>query len=78
MAQVLVRDLDPEIVGNLKDRASRNGRSLEAELRMILSDASRYYERKDKAVRNIKHFRSLLKGRSFPDSTDLIREDRDR
>ena len=35
MAQVLVRDVAPEIVEKLKARAQRNQRSLEAELRMI-------------------------------------------
>lgn len=36
MAQVLVRNLDKKTVDRLKARARRNGRSLEAELRVIL------------------------------------------
>ena len=39
MAQVLIRDLDPKLVGQLKDRAREHGRSLEAELRGILEAA---------------------------------------
>jgi hypothetical protein len=38
MAQVIIRNLDPETVEALKARAKRNGRSLEAELREVLSE----------------------------------------
>ncbi len=34
MAQVLIRDVAPEVVVKLKARALRNRRSLEAELRL--------------------------------------------
>ena len=36
MAQLLVRNLDPEVVAELKKRAARSGRSVEAEHREIL------------------------------------------
>ena len=36
MAQLLVRDLDPDLVDALKRRAAENGRSTEAEHRLIL------------------------------------------
>lgn len=39
MRQLIVRDVPPEIVGALKRRASRHGRSAEAEHRLILRDA---------------------------------------
>lgn len=38
MAQLLVRDLPPELVRRLKRRAAANGRSAEAEHRAILHD----------------------------------------
>ncbi len=41
MAQVLVRDIEPTVVDRLKDRSRRSGRSLEADLRLILQDAVR-------------------------------------
>ena len=41
MAEVLIRDLDPEVLDRLKKRASRQGRSLQAELKTILEAASR-------------------------------------
>jgi hypothetical protein len=39
MAQVIIRNLDPETVRRLKARAKRSGRSLEAELRTIVAEA---------------------------------------
>ena len=40
MAQVIIRNLDPETVDSLKARAKRNGRSLEAELRQVLTQSA--------------------------------------
>lgn len=37
MAQLVVRNLDDEVKERLKERANKNGRSLEAEVRYILS-----------------------------------------
>jgi len=39
MAQILVRNLDDRLKTRLQRRAKRNGRSMEAEAREILSDA---------------------------------------
>jgi antitoxin FitA len=39
MAQILVRNVDDRVKASLKRRAKRNGRSMEAEVREILSDA---------------------------------------
>jgi hypothetical protein len=41
MAQVIIRNLDPETVEALRSRAKRNGRSLEAELRDVLTQSAR-------------------------------------
>ena len=75
MAQVLVRDLDPGLVELLKDRAQKNGRSLEAELRIILKNAvsSGTHEVWPK----IEKIRAMFADRNVSDSTELIREDRD-
>lgn len=37
MAQVLIRNLDEDLIGDYREAAKRNGRSLEAELRDLLS-----------------------------------------
>ena len=36
MAQILVRDIDPEVLEQLKQRAKRNNRSLSAEVKTII------------------------------------------
>jgi hypothetical protein len=76
MAQVLVRDVDPEVVEKLKVRARRNQRSLEAELRVVLEEA---VQEPNFAIRDdVQRVRALFSGRSFTDSATLLREDRER
>jgi len=58
MKQLIVRGIEPEIVGALKRRAARHGRSAEAEHRDILREALR-----DELETN--SFKALL--RSMPD-----------
>ena len=76
MAQVLVRDLSQETVDLLKARAAHNGRSLEAELRVILERAGRtdLHVVREHAAR----IRSALAGRQHSDAVDLLAEDRSR
>ena len=76
MAQVLIRDLDPKIVATLKKSARQNGRSLEAELRLILEDEAR--RRSTDFWRVADELRAQFADRQWSDSTDLIREDRER
>jgi plasmid stability protein len=77
MARVLVRDLDPAVVERLKAKAQDHGRSLQKELKAILEEAASrpsWAEAREGAER----VRQMLGGRRFSDSTDLVREDRDR
>src|SRR4051794_36971431 len=76
MAQVLIRDIAPEVVEKLKARARRNHRSLEAELRVICSEAAG--EPIAEATDEISRVRSMFQGRYFSDSAALLREDRER
>lgn len=76
MAQVLVRDLAPAVVEKLKRRARQNGRSLEAELRSILQRAAG--EGAEQLLAEVQRVRDMFAGRTFSDSAELIREDRDR
>ena len=77
MAQVLVRQLDKKVVIRLKKRAKEHGRSLQSEVKTILEEAVPDYEA---AWKRIERFRTRLSKsvRTFADSADLIREDRDR
>ena len=80
MPQILVRNLDAKMVEQLKERARRNGRSLQSEAKMILEHAAPELPKVDmKTARNlIDEIRARFKGRKFPDPVELIREDRDR
>ena len=82
MSNLLIRNLDERVLGSLRARAARNGRSIQQELRAIVHDAvdeevrraSRraYYERA-KAFND----RLAAAGRRLGDSTFDIRRDRD-
>lgn len=76
MAQVLIRGLDPELVERLRAQAKRNGRSLEAELRIGLESLVK--DSREESIRKAREIQASLKGRKFSDSTELIREDRER
>ena len=78
MAQILVRDLDEETVERLKKRAEEDGRSLQAEVKRILTLAAHEPTLDMEAARKmLDEFRKRFKGRKFSDSVELIREDRD-
>jgi plasmid stability protein len=77
MASVLVRDLDPAVVERLKVRAEENRRSLQKELKAILETAAAQATWAE-ARADAERVRQMLGGRQFSDSTELIREDRDR
>ncbi len=76
MPQVLVRDIERAEFDRLKDRAKQNGRSFEAELRLILKEAAQ--EKVATTSSELERIRELFKGRTFSDSADLLREDRER
>ena len=72
---VLIRDLSEKTLKELKRRAADNNRSLQAELKAMLdemADRSRNLRNWNKNVDRI------FNEQKFPDSTELIREDRDR
>ncbi|CAN5237454.1 hypothetical protein BH23GEM4_BH23GEM4_15500 [soil metagenome] len=76
MAQVLVRNLDSETVDKLKDRARRNGRSLQAEAKTILETAAG--RRREDFWKLADELREEIGPRPHTDSTELVREDRER
>jgi len=78
MAQILVRNLDERVVERLKRRAKMQERSLQSEVKIILEQAA------DETTVDMATARALVdkirqrfKGRKFPDTVELIREDRD-
>jgi plasmid stability protein len=77
MGQVLIRGLPDDVMDRLRRRAEGNNRSLEAELREILMQASRQVDIAT-ARALAAEIRHRLEGREHSDSAVLIREDRDR
>jgi plasmid stability protein len=77
MAQVLIRGLDEAVVATYRRRAAAHGRSLEAELREVLTTAAQ--SRKREALDLIAGIRAgqrpLQPGE--PTVVEMIREDRD-
>ena len=76
MASILVRNLDEKIVGRLKAIAKDHGRSLQGEVKAILTETVSLLTMEAAAVSA--GWRKSLKGRHMIDSAGLIREDRDR
>jgi plasmid stability protein len=84
MSQILVRDLSPETIERLKQRAKDNRRSLNAEVLTILEEAvprRRTLDERREAMERLRSFAdwALERSRGIPqsNSTDAIREDRD-
>jgi antitoxin FitA len=76
MAQVLVRDIPPEVVERLKKRAADRGRSLQMELKQLLLDAAG--TDLGRARRLARKLRKRLLGRAHSDSARLVARDRRR
>ena len=76
MPHILVRDVDSDIVERLKSRAKQHGRSLQGEVKAILSESVPYSMKQ--ALEVSKKWKKRLAGRKFSDSTVDIREDRER
>ena len=73
MVDILVRDVDDEVAKRLKDKAARSGRSLSD----TAQEALRKFVMPDKAelLEEMRRIRAMSP--PSPDSTALIREDRD-
>jgi plasmid stability protein len=76
MAQFLIRDVPEPIAAALKKRAKQNGRSTEAELRVILDETLKPKSKDFWAEADRLREELRAKGYSF-DSTELVRQDRD-
>ena len=78
MGNLTVRNLDDRVIERLKAQAKANQRSLEGEVRHVLTQqldrSSRIADFRERTRRLV----SLTTGTSQSDSADLLREDRDR
>jgi plasmid stability protein len=82
MTQLVLNNLDPKILDNLKIRAAKHNRSLEDESKAILHEAlaAEITTKAEKVAafrEQATQIRQSLHGRTHTDSALLIREDRD-
>jgi plasmid stability protein len=75
MGQLLIRGVDDTVIQSLKERAAKHGRSLEAELRLVLTEAAR--PSRAKLIKELAEIRAMTPRVSGPLAEDLIRESRD-
>ncbi|MBI2941518.1 MAG: Arc family DNA-binding protein [Chloroflexi bacterium] len=79
MPRILVRDVSQPVLDTLKERARRNRRSLQREVLEILEASARESTTQTPAqVAAAIRARLTASRRTFSDSADLIREDRER
>jgi hypothetical protein len=75
MPDVFVRDVDETALARLKERAKGNGRSLGAELRIIIEGAARQVDMAT-ARALAEQMTRRLEGRAHTEGAELLREDR--
>ncbi len=75
MAQLLVRNVPDEIVDALRQRATVNRRSVEAEHRLLLEESLK--PGRDDFWKRAAELRAQTRGRIRGDGADMIRVDRD-
>ena len=76
MPDMLVRDVESAVIEKLRKSAVKNGRSLQAEVRIIISD---YVSKKTLSDAEVaRKIKKALAGRTYSDSSELLRVDRSR
>ena len=75
MGVLTVRNVDDALIRALKIRAAQNGRSAEAEHRLILEEVLQPNQKE--IVERLRAHRKKLEGRKFEDSAAIIRRSRD-
>ena len=76
MPQLLIRNLEDETIQRLKSRAKSHNRSLQGEVKLILEEVSRQPDKLPMAI--AEQWQGYFAGRSFSDSTEQVRQDRER
>jgi plasmid stability protein len=79
MPQLVIPDIDDEILERLRERATHHAQSVEVEAKATLAGALQPASPPDPwSAINAMREDLARSGREFPDSTPLVREDRDR
>lgn len=74
MAHLVLNDIDPKVIEELRRRADPHGRSIEDEAKLLLDEALGLS--RARALREAQRIRAELGG-PFTESADLLREGRD-
>lgn len=78
MGNLTIRNVDDHVIGQLKAQAKANQRSLEGEIRHLLTQQVNRLDRVADFRERTRQLLSLTDGTAQTDSVDLLREDRDR
>jgi plasmid stability protein len=78
MAELVLTDVDNSVLHILEERALRHGRTPAEEAKAILAEILHYRRPDTWAQVDTIYHRLAASGRTFSDSADLLREDRDR
>lgn len=76
MSQLLIRNLEDETIQKLKTRAKSHNRSLQGEVKLILEAVASQPDELPLTI--AEQWQGYFAGRSFSDSTEQVREDRER
>lgn len=76
MAQILVRDVETDVLSRLKAQAKQHRRSLQGEVKVILTEATALSLKEARLASAL--WQKRLAGLVLDDSASLIREDRKR
>jgi plasmid stability protein len=78
MSELVLSNLDDRVLHELSERALQHGRTLSEEAKVILTEALHGNHSETWAEVDCIFDRLAASGRSFGESADLLREDRDR
>lgn len=76
MTDFLIRGLDDTTMRALKERAEKNGRSLQVEVKDTLKRSVKMT--REEMLESMRRFREQTRGKDYGDTVAMIREDRDR
>lgn len=75
MAHLVLHDVDPKVIEELRKRADPLGRAIEDEAKVVLEESLGLS--RGRALRAARRIRAEIPG-PFSDSAELLRQDRDR
>ena len=78
MTELVLTNVDSAVLYQLQERATRHGRTPAEEAKAILTETLCNQAARDWAPVDAIYHRLAASGRTFSDSADLLREDRDR